>query len=133
MASLGSPGKRNRRGPPQLASRIRVVARDEAAFLLESLAAVDPADHDAVRNQRACGMREAFLVIGLLRSPQQSAGARLERDQRCVIGREKDLVLVDRDGASRPAERLNRVGTDKRTPRSTSPFAASSACTTLPG
>ena len=67
-----------RRRAPQLAARRGIVTRDETAFLLEALAAVDAADDDAIGDHRAGRVRVALREIGLGRAPDLAAGARVD-------------------------------------------------------
>jgi len=82
------------------------VSGDEAAFLLEALATVDAADDDAPRHHGPGGVGVALAVVRLDRLPDLLARARVDRDHRRVIGREEQLVAVERDVLGRAAEGL---------------------------
>ena len=97
----------NGRGAPELLAGVRVVAGDEAAFVLEALAAVDAADDDAVRDARPARLGEALPVIGPRGLPDRLARPRVESDDCRVVGGQVDLVPVEGDAAGRaPALRV---------------------------
>ena len=84
-----------------------IVAGDEAAFVLEALAAVDAADDDAVRDARPARLGEALPVIGPRGLPDRLARPRVEGDDCRVVGGQVDLVPVEGDAAGRaPALRV---------------------------
>ena len=104
---LTSPGWAMVEGAPELRAGVRVVAGDEAAFVLEALAAVDAADDDAVRDARPARLGEALPVIGPRGLPDRLARPRVEGDDCRVVGGQVDLVPVEGDAARRaPALRV---------------------------
>src|SRR5205085_2905196 len=81
---------------PQLLAGLGIVAGDVAAMrrhLAGRAGDDDTADHD-----RAGGIADVEIAaaVGL---PDQLAGARLERDDEIVPGREVDVVAIERDRA----------------------------------
>ena len=102
---VGVAGERDGGGAPELLARFRVVPGDEAAALLEALAAVDAAHHHATRDQWACGVRVALRVVGFLGAPDFLAGAGVDGDDRGVIRGEEEAVAVERDVARGAAQR----------------------------
>ena len=91
---VGVAGKRDGRRAPQFRTRGRIVPRDEAGFIFVTLAPVDAAHDDAIRDDRATHVREALGVVGFNRPPRLCTRARVEGDERRVEGRQKDLVLI---------------------------------------
>ena len=112
---------RDGRRTPQLHARIGVVAGDEAAVVLEPLAAVDAADQHPVCDHRTARMREALPVVGLDRAPGRLAAARVERHDGRVVRGQEDLVPVEGDRAGDPAEgervRRKRIAVNPRSRR----------------
>ena len=70
----------------ELLAGVRIVTGDEAAFVLEALAAVDAADDDAVRDARPARLGEALPVIGPRGPPDRLARPRVEGDDGRVVG-----------------------------------------------
>ena len=92
-------------GAPQFFAGARVVTGDKAAGFLVAFAAVDAADHDAAGDEWPCRVCVALMIICLHGTPQQFAGARLQRHDGGVVGGQKHLVLINRDIARGAAER----------------------------
>ena len=86
------------------------MAGDEAAVGLVALAAVDAAHHDTIGDQRPGRVRVTLAVVSFHAAPQLFAGACIDRDQCCVIGREKYLVAVQRNVLGWAAQRARLSG-----------------------
>src|SRR5262249_33511976 len=87
---------------PELVAVLRVVRADEA-LLLAVARAIAEALHDlALDHDRAALAPElAFGPVADDRFPDGLAGARVERDEARVAGRDEDFVVVDREPAQR--------------------------------
>ena len=115
--AAGLAGARDGVELPQLLAGLGVVGADVAAILRpEPIAAVQPLDHLAARDDRTARIGEAAARVRDRHIPRHLAGARIERDQAAVVGRHVDLVAVDRDVAHR-AEAANACWARPGSPR----------------
>ena len=129
----GSPRARDGVELPQLLAGLGVVGADEAALLAIAIAALQPLDRPCrAIDDRPARVGEALGAIGDDGVPDHLAGARVERDQPRVGGREEHLVAVDRDVAHR-AEADRAWSGPTWFSQIRSPVAASSACTMFIG
>src|SRR5207302_2272737 len=91
-------GRGYRPPAPQLLSRIRIVALDEAAR--GAVSAPHSRDQHAVRDDRSDDSLVAFLPLGILLLPDLLAGLHVEREHMRVDRLTKELALVDRRRAA---------------------------------
>ena len=65
------------------------MAGDKAAARNEALAAIDAADDHPVGDNRPASVCQAIAVVCLDGSPDELAGARIDGDQRGIVGGHK--------------------------------------------
>ena len=84
---------------PQFLAGGGVVRRDEAAFLVKAVAPVDAVEHLTLDDHDAGHVGVAQVVVGDLGLPHHLPRAGIERHQVGVLGRDVDVLAVDRQVA----------------------------------
>ena len=114
---------------PKLLAGGRIVGADEAALGPILRAARQPLHHLPVDHERPARVAVALSRIGDRGLPDDLAGARVQRVQPRIRGRDEHLVLIDRQAARGPYARVDSG--PMRFSQIRSPVRPSSACTVL--
>ena len=89
---------------PELPAGGGIVGADVAPVFLVPVAPAKSLEDFALDDNWSARVRISLRVVANRRLPDELARARLERNHACIVGGEKELVLVDRD-ASRAVRR----------------------------